>query len=71
MQKLNIKSPLLIEMGLLSLSTVTKFSNGVTKNSNADIPSSTSNSETCAQMKSLERDLIPRPFPYQGNALPG
>jgi hypothetical protein len=21
--------------------------------------------------KSLERDLIPRPFPYQGNALPG
>jgi hypothetical protein len=63
--------PLLIERGLLSLSPVTKFSNGVTKNSSADIHSSSSNSEICAQMKSLGRDLIPRPFPYQGNALPG
>ena len=63
--------PLLIERGLLSLSTVTKFSNDVTKYSSAEIHSSSSNSETCAQMKSLGRDLIPRPFPYQGNALPG
>ena len=61
----NFELPLLVEKGLLSLSSVTKFGNGVTKYSNADIHSSSSNSETCAQMKSLERDLIPRPFPYQ------
>ena len=67
----NFELPLLIEKGLISFSPVTKYSNTVTKNSNADIHSSSSNSETCAQMKSLERDLIPRPFPYQGNALPG
>ena len=67
----NFELPLLIEKGLLSFSPVTKFSNGVTKNSSADIHSSSSNSEICAQMKSLGRDLIPRPFPYQGNALPG
>ena len=52
--------PLLVEKGLITFSSVTKFSNGVTKNSNADIPSSSSNSETCAQMKSLERDLNAR-----------
>jgi hypothetical protein len=50
---------------MISFTPVTKYSNGVTKYSNADIHSSSSNSETCAQMKSLERDLIPRPFPYQ------
>ena len=66
-----IELPLLIEKGLISFSPVTKFSNDVTKDSNADTHSSSSNSETCAQMKSLGRDLIPRPFPYQGNALPG
>jgi hypothetical protein len=63
--------PLLVEKGLISFSPVTKYSNDVTKYSNADIHSCSSNRETCAQMKSLERDLIPRPFPYQGNALPG
>ena len=63
--------PLLIEKGLISFSPVTIFDNDVTKYSSADIHSSSSNSETCAQMKSLGRDLIPRPFPYQGNALPG
>jgi hypothetical protein len=60
-----------IEKGLISFSPVTKYSNGVTKYSNAETPSSSSNSEICTQMESLERDLIPRPFPYQGNALPG
>ena len=63
--------PLLIENGLISLSSVTKFGNGVTKYSNTENHSSSSNNEICAQMKSLGRDLIPRPFPYQGNALPG
>ncbi len=67
----NFELPLLIEKGLISFSPVTKYSNGVTKSSNTEIHSSSSNSETCAQMKSLGRDLIPRPFPYQGNALPG
>ena len=67
----NFELPLLIEKGLISFSPVTKYSNGVTKYSNTNSPSSSSNSETCAQMKSLGRDLIPRPFPYQGNALPG
>ena len=67
----NFELPLLIEKGLISFSPVTKYSNGVTKYGNADTHSSSSNSDTCAQMKSLERDLIPRPFPYQGNALPG
>ncbi len=67
----NFELPLLVEKGLISFSPVTKFSNGVTKYSSVDIHSSSSNSESCAQMKSLERDLIPRPFPYQGNALPG
>ena len=43
----------------------------VTKYNNADTHSSPSNSETCAQMKSLERDFIPRPFPYQGNPQSG
>ena len=63
--------PLLIEKGLISFSPVTKYSNAVTKYSNVETPSFSSNSEICTQMKSLERDLIPRPFPYQGNALPG
>ena len=67
----NIELPLLIENGLISFSPGTKFSNDVTKYSNADAHSFSSNSENCAQIKSLERDLIPRPFPYQGNALPG
>ena len=63
--------PLLLEKGLLSLSSVTKYGNGAIKYSNADSHSSALNTKLCAQMKSLERDLIPRPFPYQGNALPG
>ena len=63
--------PLLIEKGLMSFSSVTKFGNGVTQYSITEIHSSSSNNENSAQMKSLERDLIPRPFPYQGNALPG
>ena len=67
----NLELPLLLEKGLVSFSPVTKYGNGVTKYSNADTHTSSSNSETCAQMKSLGRDLIPRPFPYQGNALPG
>jgi hypothetical protein len=53
---------------------VTKFGIGVTKYSNTESHPSWSNNENtqiCAQMKSLGRDLIPRPFPYQGNALPG
>jgi hypothetical protein len=58
--------PLLIEKDLMSFSSVTKFGNGVTKYSNTEIHSSSSNNENSAQMKSLERDLIPRPFPYQG-----
>ena len=57
--------PLLIEKGLLSFSPVTKYSNDVTKYSNADSHTFLSNNEICAQMKSLGRDLIPRPFPYQ------
>jgi hypothetical protein len=56
---------LLLEKGLLSLSSVTKYRNGATKYSNADPHSSALNTKLCAQMKSLERDLIPRPFPYQ------
>jgi hypothetical protein len=67
----NFELPLLLEKGLLSLSSVTKYGNGATKYSNADPYSSSLNTKLCAQMKSLERDLIPRPFPYQGNALPG
>jgi hypothetical protein len=67
----NFELPLLLEKGLLSLSSVTKYGNSATKYSNADHPSSSLNTQICAQMKSLERDLIPRPFPYQGNALPG
>ena len=67
----NFELPLLIEKGLIAFSPVTKFSNDVTTYSNADTHSSSSNNEICAQMKSLGRDLIPRPFPYQGNALPG
>ena len=56
----NLELPLLIEKGLISFSPVTKFSNGVTKNSSVDTHSSSSNSETCAQIKSLERDLNAR-----------
>ena len=67
----NLELPLLIEKGLISFSLVTKCGNGVTKYSNAENHSSSSNKEICSQMKSLGRDLIPRPFPYQGNALPG
>jgi Collagen triple helix repeat (20 copies) len=67
----NFELLLLLEKGLLSLSSVTKYDNGATKYSNADPHSSPLNTKLCAQMKSLERDLIPRPFPYQGNALPG
>ena len=70
--------PLLVERGLISLSAVTKYGNGVTKYgngvtkySNTETHSSSSNNENCAQIESLGRDLIPRPFPYQGNALPG
>ena len=61
----NFELPLLLEKGLLSLSSVTKFGNGVTKYSNTENHSSSSNNEICTQMKSLERDLIPRPFSYQ------
>lgn len=66
--------PLLVEKELISLSGVTKFGIGVTKYSKTESHPSWSNNENtqiCAQMKSLGRDLIPRPFPYQGNALPG
>ena len=35
---------------------------------NSHIPS---NIGTCAQKRSLGRDLDPGPLPYQGNALPG
>ena len=69
-----LELPLLVEKGLISLSGVTKFGIGVTKYSNTESHPSWSNNENtqiCAQMKSLGRDLIPRPFPYQGNALPG
>ncbi len=67
----HLELPLLLEKGLISFSPVTKYSNGVTKYSNVGTHSASSNNEICAQMKSLGRDLIPRPFPYQGNALPG
>ena len=70
----NFELPLLLEKGLLSLSSVTNYGNGVTKYSNSENYYTALNDENqriSAQMKSLERDLIPRPFPYQGNALPG
>jgi len=71
-----VELPLLVEKGLLSLSTVTKFGNGVTKSSNTenDYYSKTNdkNQQSCAHMKSLGRDfpcdstlLDSRPFPYQ------
>ena len=58
----NLELPLLLEQGLISFSPVTKYSNGVTKYSNVDIDSSSLNSKTYAQMKSLERDLNPATF---------
>ena len=61
----NFELPLLVEKGIISFTAVTKNGNDVTKYSNADTHSSSSKSDTCAQIKSLERDLIPRPFPYQ------
>ena len=73
--------PLLLEKGLISLSTVTKFGNGVTNISNTENRYNTINDEirlNCDKIKSLGREfqhvsiqLDPRPFPYQGNALPG
>jgi hypothetical protein len=72
---------LLIEKGLLSLSTVTKFGNGVTKYSktgNHSLPSTNDNHPLTYEKHSLGREfqcdstlLDSRPFPYQGNALPG
>ena len=66
---------------MISLSSVTKFGNGVTKYSNAEnhhITINDENQQINAQNQSLGRDfpcvstlLDPRPFPYQGNALPG
>ena len=77
----NFELPLLLEKGLISLSTVTKFSNGATKFSNTQNHHTTKNDENqriSAQNQSLGRDfpcdstlLDSRPFPYQGNALPG
>jgi hypothetical protein len=77
----NFELPLLLEKGLISLSTVTKFSNGATKFSNTQNQHTTKNDENqriSAQNQSLGRDfpcdytlLDSRPFPYQGNALPG
>jgi hypothetical protein len=67
--------PLLIERGLLSFSTVTKFGNGVTKYGNAQIDSLLSNNDSHhfpAKIQSLGREfqydstlLDSRPFPYQ------
>ena len=72
--------PLLVEKGLISLSDVTKFGNGVTKFSNAENHSNTVNDENqriSAQKQSLGREfphvstlLDPRPFPYQVSELP-
>ena len=59
--------PLLVEKGLISLLGVNKYSNTESHPS----WSNNENIQITAQMKSLGRDLIPRPFPYQGNALPG
>ena len=66
---------------MISLSSVTKFGNGVTKYSNAEnhhITLNDENQQINAQNQSLGREfphvsilLDPRPFPYQGNALPG
>jgi hypothetical protein len=77
----NFELPLLLEKGLISLSTVTKFSNCATKFSNTQNHHTTKNGENqriSAQNQSLGRDfpcdstlLDSRPFPYQGNALPG
>ena len=73
--------PLLIAKGLISLSTVIKFGNSVTKYSNTQNYHTTKNDENqrvTEQIQSLGREfqydstlLDSRPFPYQGNALPG
>jgi|GEM_PF-1396809 len=77
----NFELPLLLEKGLLSLPTVTKFGSGVTKYGNAEnhFPlESNENRHFAYKIQSLGRDYlydstlsVPRPFPYQGNALPG
>ena len=77
----NFELPLLVEKGLISLPTVTKFGNGVTKYSNMENQSSCLNNENRyapSSIQSLGREfqydstlLDSRPFPYQGNALPG
>ena len=72
--------PLLVNKGF----DVTKYSNAVTANCNtcSDIKINSANivnlvrnlalkRQNYIEFQSLERDLIPRPFPYQGNALPG
>ena len=69
-----IELPLLVQRGFLPIKDVTAFGNAVTIFSNTDNLSTHSrqtNDEIHAQNHSLERDLDPRPFPYQGNALPG
>lgn len=69
-----LELPLLVQRGLLPIKDVTAFSNTVTAFSNTENLSTHSphtNIEILAQNHSLERDLDPRPFPYQGNALPG
>ena len=67
--------PLLVEKGLISLSAVTKFDNGVTKNSNGEnhyFQFDDENKMISAQNQSLRRDfpcdstlLDSRPSPYQ------
>ncbi len=57
-----LELPLLVEKGLIALSAVTKFGNGVTKYSNADFHSSSSTNEICAQMKKPWAEFEPATF---------
>jgi hypothetical protein len=76
----NYELPLLLNKGF----DVTKYYNTVTANCNncSDVgidsvnivnphPNSSIKPYNYNEIQSLGRDLIPRPFPYQGNALPG
>ena len=69
----NFELPLLIEKGLMSFPSVTKFGNGVTKYSNTETHSSSSNNENCAQIKKPWAGFDPATFslPRIGNILFG
>jgi hypothetical protein len=70
-----IELPLLLKHGFINdLSVFTQLSEYpqlAISDNNKLTPMKHQYIEIYAQNHSLERDLDPRPFPYQGNALPG